>query len=193
MDELHPSQSDDAAPSSGLDELSSERLLTLFYDLLHDLAQRQMRASDHRAVTIQPTALIHEAYERLVKTETRWTGEGHFFSAAANAMRQVLVEHARRRQAQRRGGGLTRLALDDAELLGTEAGLDVLELDEALEQYRELDERGHRVVLLRCYAGLSVQEVADELGFSLRTVKREWQAARLWLLERLSPSTGDAS
>jgi len=170
---------------ASLAELTDERLFALFYDLLRDLARSQMSGVDLRSITLQPTALVHEAYFRLARDHEPWNDRRHFFGAAANAMRQVLVEHARRRNAKRRGGGAVRIELDQLDGIDGGPNLDMLALDEALAVFQRVDPRGHRIVNLKWFAGLGVDEIAEVLELSPRTVKREWRLARLWLLDRL--------
>lgn len=167
-----------------LGALSEDRLYSLFYDVLRDLAERRMSRADRRSATLQPTSLVHEAYLRLIRT-ARWNSRAHFFGAAANAMRQVLIEHARRRAAVCRGGDAVRVELEHLTLCAPASDIDVLALDEALTAFESIDPRAHRVVTLRCFAGLGLDEIAESLSLSARTVKRDWRVARLWLLDRL--------
>jgi RNA polymerase sigma factor (TIGR02999 family) len=165
-----------------------ERLLPLIYDELHGLARRRM-ASERTDHTLQPTALVHEAYMRLVKDrDMEWQGRRHFYGAAAEAMRRVLIDHARKVRAAKRGGEAERVTLGGA---GLEVELDadqVLALDEALATLEAEDARAAEVVRLRYYTGLSVEETAGLLEVSERTVHREWTYARARLAELL----GDA-
>lgn len=166
------------------------RLFTALYDELRALAGRLMRRErqDH---TLRPTALVHEAYVRLIdQSQVDWQNRAHFFGVAARAMRQILVDHARERAAQKRGGGLTRVTLD--EDVDAEAILEVelLDLHEALEKLTHLNERMARVVELRAFGGLTAKEVAHVLGVSKRTVDGDWKFARMWLSRELR---GDAA
>jgi RNA polymerase sigma-70 factor, ECF subfamily len=144
---------------------------------------RRERA-DH---TLQPTALVNEAWMRLVGSpgEAGPEGRRHFFALAAKVMRQVLVDHARRRASEKRGGGQSALPLDEVLASVEVEGLDVLDLNGALEDLAALDERQARVVELRFFGGLEAEETAEVLGVSLSTVEREWRAARAWLWQRL--------
>lgn len=160
---------------------SVDRLFSLVYGDLHEIASRLMRSErlDH---TLQPTALVHEAYLRLVDQDrVRWENRAHFFGIAARAMRRILVEHARRRVAAKRGGGSTRITLDEAIVPGRDPHLGVLELDEALEKLSQLDERTARVVELRVFAGMTMEEIAHILVVSKRTIDGDWAFARMWL------------
>ena len=176
------------------DEAALNELFPLVYGELHHLAGRYMRAQP-RGHTLQATALVHEAYLRLVdRRSVRWEGRAHFLAVAARAMRSVLVDHARRRRAAKRGGAERggaewRLTLGAAgEVAGQEgeADVDVLALDAALTRLAALDPRQARVVELRYFGGLSIEEAARALGVSHATVEREWKTARLWLKRELS-------
>lgn len=157
------------------------RLIPLVYKHLHRLAASYMRRErpDH---TLQATALVHEAYLRLVsQEETDWRDRAHFFGIAARLMRQILVEHARARQAGKRGRAVEKLPLDQAMDLSPERSRELIELDNALESLGRLDPRQARVVELRFFGGLTVEETAEVLGIAPRTVKRDWSVARAWL------------
>ena len=136
--------------------------------------------------TLQPTALVNEAYLRLIQTDQRWDGRAHFFGAAARAMRQVLITHARERSAQKRAGGVVRVTFEDLDVQAPEPRLDLLALDDALNALARVDERFARVMELRYFAGCSLQEIADLTGRSLATVKRDWTYARAWLYDYMS-------
>ena len=167
------------------DSKAAAQLLPLVYDELRQLAAARM-ADEAPGQTLQPTALVHEAYIRLVGCDaaSQWNGRGHFFAAAAEAMRRILVDHARRRQAGKRGGELHRVDLDAAapaappEESATE---DLLALDEALRQFEAEEPLRARLVKLRYFAGLSIPEAAAALGVSVATAKRHWVYARSWL------------
>jgi len=155
------------------------------YDELHALARRYLfrERADH---TLQPTALIHEAYLRLAKSDQSvWKSESHFVLIAARAMRQVLVNHAIRRQAQKRGGDWREIALDDAVDLFEKRSFDLVALDEALARLAEIDPRQAAIVELRFFGSLDAQAAADALNMSLRTLEREWTVARAWLRREL--------
>jgi RNA polymerase sigma factor (TIGR02999 family) len=171
----------------GGDREALERLLPLVYDELRRQAARLFR-HERPGHTLQPTAVVHEAWLRL-EPSGPLTSRSQFFSMAGRLMREVLIDHARRRGAAKRGGGATRLTFDDAiETPGGEKSVDLLALDEALEKLEELDPRQARVVELRYFAGLSIEETGEALGISSATVKREWQMARAWLREGLESS-----
>ena len=161
-------------------------LLPLVYDELRKLAAQKL-AQEAPGQTLQPTALVHEAYLRLVdvKDPQRWEGRGHFFAAAAEAMRRILVERARRKGARKRGGGATRVDLADAAPAGADHSFDLLDLDEALGELERHDAQAAGLVKLRYFAGLSHQEAAEALGVGRRAADRLWRAARAWLYQRL--------
>jgi RNA polymerase sigma factor (TIGR02999 family) len=157
------------------------------YEQLHRLAEGYFRQQP-RGHTLQPTALVHEAYLKLAnQTGGRWKDRTHFLAVAATAMRQILVDHARSRVAARRGGGCQRITLDEAVLPSTDRDVDLLALDEALERLARLDERKARVIELRFFAGLSVEETGAALGVSPITIKRDWSMARAWIERELEP------
>lgn len=164
-----------------------ERLIPLVYAELRRLAAGAMAAErlDH---TLEPTALVHETYLKLVRQAgVPWQNRAHFFGVAARLMRQILVDHARVHGAQKRGGGRPRLTLDSA--LAAAAGrneVELLALDGALEELSRIDEAQGRIVELRFFGGLSVAETAEALGISQATVKRDWAVARAWLFRRLA-------
>lgn len=170
------------------DRAALDRLLPLVYDELHRQAARLMRRQvpGH---TLQTTGLVHEAYLRLVdQKNVPSESRAHFFGVAAKAMRSILVDHARAQRAAKRGGAAARLPLEDAgEIAEKTPAVDVLALDEALSRLAELDSRKSRLVELRYFGGLSLEEAAAALGVSLATVKREWTTARAWLKRELSP------
>ncbi|MFO0831016.1 MAG: sigma-70 family RNA polymerase sigma factor [Phycisphaerales bacterium] len=174
---------------------ASEELLPLVYDELRRLAASRM-AQEPAGHTLQPTALVHEAYLRLVKEEdVAWQGRGHFFAAAAEAMRRILIERARRRGRIKHGGEHRHVSVEEFEPGGSGGdaeGLDLLALDEALERLRGEDERLGRVVTLRFFGGLSVEQSAEVLGVSERTVKRDWEFARAWLFKEMTGQTRGA-
>ena len=187
----------DPAPATAIlsrlgagDGSAQAELLALVYAELHRMAENALRG-ERVGHTLQATALVHEAWLRLVDQRTTdWNGRAHFFGAAARAMRQILVDHARARGAAKRGGGATRGLLDDSLLVYEARALDLLALDEALGRLAAADERAARIVELRFFAGLEMAEIAEVLGVSVPTVERGWRLARAWLrseLEREGP------
>jgi RNA polymerase sigma factor (TIGR02999 family) len=170
------------------DPLESERLLPLVYDELRNLAAARLK-QEKPGQTLQATALVHEAYLRLVGPEQsqRWANRAHFFAAAAEAMRRILVEEARRKQSLKRGGPMDRHDLDDAHLAAPD-GVDVLELDEALDRLASRDAEAARLVKLRFFAGMTMPEAARALDLSERTAERVWTYARSFLRIELGPA-----
>jgi RNA polymerase sigma factor (TIGR02999 family) len=167
------------------DKGAADKLLPLVYDEFRALARHYL-AQERANHTLQPTALVHEAYMKLVdQTRVDWQGRSHFFAVAAQAMRRILVDHARSRQRDKRGGGRARVVLDEAVALSPQKDEDVLALDEALERLAAVDPRQAKVVELRFFGGLSVEEVAEALGVSKRTVEGDWTFARAWLSREL--------
>lgn len=165
---------------------ASDELFPLVYAELQALA-RSFMAKEGRGHTLQPTALVHEAYLRLIgDREVRWDGRGHFFVAAATAMRRILVDRARRRGRLKRGGARRRVELADDAMTVEPPSDDLLALDEALARLEASDPRKGQVVLLRYYAGLSLEETGAALGVSLGTVKNDWTFARAWLHRELA-------
>lgn len=168
------------------DRAVAERLFCLIYDSLHDLAARYLKG-ERPGHTLSPTALVHEAYVKLVdQSRVNWRGRTHFFAVGAQAMRRILVDHARHKHRIRRGGGRARIQLDDQIALSPRRDEDVLALDEALAKLAQVDPRQATVVELRFFGGLNVAEVADVLGVSKRTVEGEWTMARAWLRRELA-------
>jgi RNA polymerase sigma factor (TIGR02999 family) len=167
-----------------------ERLVPLLYDELRALARAHLarERSDH---TLQATALVHEAYVRMLGgSHPPWNDRSHFFRAAAEAMRRVLIEHARRRGRVKRGGGRARVELREAHLVDDQDLDRLLALDDAIRRLDEQDPRAADVVRLRYFAGLSVADTARALDLSERTVKRDWTLARAWLYEALRDADG---
>ncbi len=165
------------------------RLVGLIYAELRRIAARYMRneRADH---SLQPTALVHEAYLKLRKMNAiDWQSRSHFFAVSAHTMRQILVDHARARQAEKRGFDWNRVSCEVDELLAATAPtVDIIELDQALGRLETFDQRQARVVEMRFFGGLSEDEIGVELGVSERTVKRDWRIARAWLYHELSQS-----
>jgi RNA polymerase sigma factor (TIGR02999 family) len=171
------------------DKRAADKLLPMVYDEFRALARHYL-AQERANHTLQPTALVHEAYMKLVdQTRVDWQGKSHFFAVAAQAMRRILVDHARSRQREKRGGGRARVMLDEAVALSPQKDEDVLALDEALEKLAKVDPRQAKIVELRFFGGLSVEEVAEALHVSKRTVEGDWTFARAWLSRELR---GDA-
>jgi RNA polymerase sigma factor (TIGR02999 family) len=164
------------------DPHAAEQLLPLVYDELRKLAAQKL-AQEKAGQTLQATALVHEAYLRLVGTgdDQRWDNRGHFFAAAAEAMRRILVENARRKRSGKHGGDLVRQDLDDIQLAAPELCEDLLALDEALNRLAAKDPVKADLVKLRHFAGLTIEEAAQALGISMTTANRYWAYARAWL------------
>ena len=175
------------------DSRAAEQLLPLVYDELRKLAAQRL-AQEKPGQTLQATALVHEAYVRLVDVDKaqQWHGRGHFFAAAAEAMRRLLVENARRKNALRRGGDRQRLDLDLAEPAAPQLSDDLLALDAALEKLAAKDAKKAEVVKLRYFAGLTLEQTAESLGISLATANRWWNYARAWLHQEISGPEGSA-
>jgi RNA polymerase sigma factor (TIGR02999 family) len=163
------------------DRKAAEQLLPLVYDELRALAAQKL-AREKAGQTLQATALVHEAYMRLVGAEDPgWNGRGHFFAAAAEAMRRLLIERARRSRSARRGGDRDRIDLDPANLAESARSDDLLALDEALDRLTAKDARKAELVKLRYFAGLTIEQAAEALGISPATAHRDWNYARAWL------------
>jgi RNA polymerase sigma factor (TIGR02999 family) len=170
---------------SGGDPVALERLMPLVERELHLLASRYLRR-ERPGHTLQTTALVHEAYLRLVdQRDVRWQSRAHFFGIAAQMMRRILVDHARRIAYARRGGGAAKVSLDEACVVSAERAAELVALDDALLALARLDGRKCRVVELRYFGGLSVEETAEVLGVSTDTVGRDWRAARAFLRREL--------
>ena len=170
------------------DRAALDELLPLVYAELRRVADAYLRheRSDH---TLQPTALVHEAFLRLIgQTQVHWHRRAHFFGAAARLMRQILVDHARRHVAQKRGGLRHRLSLDETLDFCARPDLDLIALDDALTGLERLDSDQSRIVELRFFGGLTIEETGAALGISAATVKREWRMARAWLQREMDTS-----
>jgi len=168
------------------DRSANQKLFSLLYEEFHKLAARYLRRerADH---TLQPTALVHEAFMKLVnQNQVRWQGKTHFFAVGAQAMRRILVDHARQKQREKRGGGRQFITLDKQVAISPERDADLLALDEALDKLAQVDPRQASIVELRFFGGLSVAEVAEVLGVSKRTVEGDWTMVRAWLRRELS-------
>jgi RNA polymerase sigma factor (TIGR02999 family) len=180
------------------DPHAAERLLPLVYDELRKLAAQKL-AQEKPGQTLQATALVHEAYLRLVasasgeasaRRDQRWDSRGHFFAAAAEAMRRILLNRARDKKRAKRGGGRRRVDLDQIEIALDTNDEQLIALDEALTQLAGEDPDAARLVNLRFFAGLSLKDAAVSLGLALRTAERQWAYARAWLYARLRPDDG---
>jgi RNA polymerase sigma factor (TIGR02999 family) len=169
------------------DQQAAEQLLPLVYEELRQLAAQKL-AQEKPGQTLQATALVHEAYLRLVDVPhaQHWDGRGHFFAAAAEAMRRILVESARRRDALKRGGGLERIDFPELAAPAPDDPVDLVALDEALKKLETLHPQKAQVVKLRFFAGCGLEETAEVLGISRATAQRNWAYARAWLFGRLN-------
>ena len=168
------------------DKGALDRLVPLVYEELRRVARARLKAD--RGHSLQTTALVHEAYFRLVDLDRMtFNSRTHFFAVAARLMRQILVDHARKRLSGKRGGGLAIVGLDEVSPAAKTTGVDVLALDEALDQLTSVDARLCQVVELRFFAGLNIDETAEALDVSTATVERDWVTAKAWLFQRLSP------
>ena len=167
-------------------------ILPLIYDELRSLASNYLRRerSDH---TLQPTALVHEAYIKLIdQTQVKWQNRAHFFGIAANIMRRILVDYARKHGADKRGGAAEKLPLEEEIMIVSEGkSAELLALDEALENLSKIDPQKSKIVELRYFGGLSVEETAEVLGVSEITVKRHWRMAKAWLYGQLSSENAE--
>ena len=171
---------------SALDEL-----YPLVYDELHRLARRYM-SRERKGHTLQTTALINEAYVRLVdQKNVHWANRSHFFDISAQIMRRILIDHARRHAYAKRGGGAQQVSLDEAMAVTSDIGAELLRLDEALKMLAEMDSRRSQVVELRYFGGLNNEEIAGVLHVSENTVTRDWNMARAWLYQQLGESTSN--
>lgn len=176
--------------AAGGERAAFDELLPAVYEELHSLAERYLRheRADH---TLQTTALVHEAYLKMAdQREAQWQNRAHFFAVAAMAMRRILVNHAKSAGRIKRGGGRERVPLDEAAVIAPEANVDLVALDEALVRLAAFDERKSRIVELRFFGGMSVEETAEVMSIAPATVKRDWTLAKAWLLRELSK--GDA-
>lgn len=168
----------------GGDGTALDRLMPLVYTHLRSMAQGKMRSEG--AVTLQPTALVHEAYLRLINVEVQWQDRAHFFALASTMMRRILVDEAKRRQTAKRGGGETFLLIEEVDIpLEIPPAANILSLDRALSQLAELDQRKARVVELRSFAGLTIAECSKVLKVSHATVERDLKMARAWLANQM--------
>ena len=166
------------------DEQAADQLLPVVYDRLRRLAQ-QMMSQEKPGQTLQATALVHEAYLRLLGDDPDWNDRRHFYAAAAQAMRRILVERARRRGRLKHGGGRNRVDLDDADAVAKPESVDLVALDDALRRLEKEDPRAAQIVMMRFYAGLSEEDAAEALDISVRTVWRDWNYAKAWLRDAM--------
>lgn len=168
------------------DRATAAGILPLVYDELKRLASQRM-ARESPGQTLQATALVHEAYLRLTRTgeDPRWENRAHFFGAAAEAMRRILIDRARARNRIKRGGEVRRTVFDTSKIEGLAPDRELLDLSDALDRFAEVDPTGADVVKMRYFVGLTLQEIADATGVSLPTVKRQWAYARAWLRKEL--------
>ncbi len=167
------------------DRHAAAELMPLVYDEFRQLAGDYLR-DETRAHTLQPTALVHEAYLKLIdQTRVNWQGRTHFFAVGAQAMRRILVDHARGRHRDKRGGGWHRIALDEQLKVSPHRDADLLAVDEAIDKLATIDSRQAQIVELRFFGGMTVEEVAEALGVSKRTIENEWKIIRAWLRREL--------
>jgi len=168
------------------DREKEEELLEVVYDELRRQARRYLRR-ERPGLSLQTTDLIHEAYLKLVRQkDVEWEGRAHFFAISANLMRRILIDHAKTKHRLKRGGKIDPLPLDEALTAANEKSVDLVALDEALDRLAELDHRQARIVELRYFSGLSLEETAEVLQISVSTVRRDWDVARAWLMYELS-------
>jgi RNA polymerase sigma factor (TIGR02999 family) len=175
------------------DPHAAEQLLPLVYDELRQLAAQKL-AQEKPGQTLQATALVHEAYLRLVDRDNdqHWNCRGHFFAAAAEAMRRILVDQARKKMSRKRGGGLERLPLEGVEIGAPEPAVDLLAVNDALEKFERIDKAAAELVKLRYYAGLTLPQAAEALGISSSTADRQWAYARAWLHAELQEDDAES-
>src|SRR5258705_11662710 len=172
------------------DEAARDALIPLVYDQLRRIARNRLRG-ERAGHTLETTALINEAYLKLVEQSVSWQSRAHFFGIAARLMRQLLVDYARARQRLKRGGDLQQISLTDAAGIAQDKAVDLLALDDALEILTEADPQSSRIVELRFFGGLTIEETAQVMGISTPTVERGWRAARAWLQTELNSSLSE--
>ena len=171
---------------TGGDQRALARLTPIVYDELHRLAHYYLKR-ERAGHSLQTTALVNEAYMRLVDYKRmQWQNRAHFFGVAAQAMRRILVDHARSRNYQKRGGGTQQVSIDEAATLSQGRTSELIALDDALRELEKMDERKSRIVELRYFGGLSLEETAEVLGVSVPTVTRDWNTAKAWLLREMT-------
>ena len=174
------------------DRQAVEEVLRLVYARLHEMAEDQLRR-EGPGHTLQPTALVNEAYLRLADQHTKWRGRSHFYAIAAQAMRRVLVDHARARDSKKRGDGNRPIALPEDGVAARQREVDLLALDESLQRLAQVDAESARVVEMRFFAGMEVEAIAEFMGVSERTVRRHWVYAKAWLARQLSLGAADVA
>src|SRR5436190_6193042 len=168
------------------DKAALDKLMPLIYDELRRLAHHYM-SREQPGHSLQTTAVVNEAYLRLVNREAvQWQNRAHFFAIAAQLMRSILVDHARSYAYAKRGGGARKIALDEAMIISEERAAEVVALDEALGQLAEIDPRQSRIVEMRFFGGLTIEETAEVLSLSPATIKREWSTAKAWLFHEMN-------
>jgi RNA polymerase sigma factor (TIGR02999 family) len=168
------------------DKAALDRLTLMVYDELRRIAHRYVQRERH-GHTLQTTALVNEAYLRLAgQQKVDWQNRAHFFAVTAQVMRHILIDHARRRRYAKHGGEIQQVPMEDASVMSEQRAAELIALDEALDELAKLDERKGRVVELRYFGGLSLEETAEVLDISLMTVRRDWRAAKAWLYRRMS-------
>lgn len=168
------------------DVTAADALFPLVYSELHRIAERQLR-KERPNHTLQPTALVHDAYLRMLRGRGEWQDRTHFYSIASRVMRQVLIDYARNRGAAKRGGPQNKVCLEDQFATTPERSVDLIALDLALQRLEGFDQRQAQVVEMRFFGGMDEEEIAQVLGVSSRTVKRDWRLAKAWLFNELSP------
>ena len=168
------------------DKAALDKLMPLIYGELRQLARHYMK-SERSGHTLQTTALVNEAYLRLInRKQVQWQNRAHFFAIAAQLMRSILVDHARSHAYAKRGGGARKIALDDAMAVSQQRATEVVALDDALKRLAEIDPQQSRIVEMKFFGGLTIEETAEVLGLSPATIKREWRTAKAWLYHELS-------
>jgi RNA polymerase sigma factor (TIGR02999 family) len=166
-------------------EVAIEKVLPLVYNELRRISSKYLR-NEYKKHTFQTTELVHEAYIKLIgNQQISWQSRAHFFGIASKTMRQILVDYARKRNSQKRGSGKTKLSLDDAQLVASESNDQILALDEALKKLEFIEERSGKIVELRYFSGLTIEETAEILNISSASVKRDWQFAKAWLYKEI--------
>lgn len=166
------------------DQAALDRLMPLVYDQLRRIAHRYVQR-ERNGHTLQTSALVNEAYLRLADQNVVWQNRAHFFAVTARVMRHILIDHARRRRYAKHGGDARQVSIEEAAGMSLERAAELIALTEALDELAELDQRKSRVVELRYFGGLSLEETAEALNISLMTVRRDWRAAKAWLYRRL--------